>query len=192
MPAQLITCPHCLTLLGAELCGLPELAPCPSCGRGLQYQVFPALFRTETAVRPELLTLEGEAGCFYHPPKKAVVVCAGCGRFLCALCDVEFDGQHVCPNCLASGQAKGKIKKLQHQFTRHDRVALFLAVAPMVLCFYFTLGTAPVTLVYAIRYWNTPVSLLPRRARLRFGLAIGLAVLQIILWTVFFIYLATH
>jgi hypothetical protein len=152
--------------------------------------VFPALFRTEAPVRPELLTVEGEAGCFYHPQKKAVVVCAACGRFLCALCDVEFDGQHVCPNCLASGQAKGRIKKLQNQFTRHDRVALILAVLPLLLCFYTSLITAPITIIYAVRHWHSPVSLLPRRAKLRFSLAIALAALQILGWTVFFIFLA--
>jgi hypothetical protein len=153
--------------------------------------VFPALFRTEISARPELLSVEGEAGCFYHPQKKAVQVCAGCGRFLCALCDVDFDDQHFCPNCLATGREKGKIKKLQHQFTRHDRLALMLALGPMVLCFYTTLITAPVTLVYAARHWNSPVSLLPRRAKLRFAIAILLASLQILSWTAFFIYLAT-
>jgi hypothetical protein len=189
-PAQLITCPQCKTVLGAELCGRPDLTPCPSCQRPLQFLVFPALFRTETEAPPELVTAEGEAGCFYHPQKKAAIVCGACGRFLCALCDVEFDGEHVCPNCLASGKEKGKIKKLQNQFTRHDRLALMLALGPLLI-FYLTLITAPIALIYAARHWNSPVSLLPRRAKLRFSLAILAASLQILGWTAFFIYLAT-
>jgi hypothetical protein len=189
-PAQLITCPQCKAVLGADLCGLPELAPCPSCRQPLQYQVFPALFREATAVQPELVMAEGEASCFYHPAKKAAVVCAGCGRFLCSLCDVDFDGQHFCPNCLASGKEKGRIKKLQNQFTRHDRLALMLALGPMLI-FYFTLITAPIALIYAARHWNSPVSVVPRRAKLRLTLAILVASLQILGWTAFFIYLAT-
>jgi len=190
-PAQLITCPQCKAVLGAEMCGLPALVPCPSCQQLIQYQVFPALFRREEAVRPELIVTEGEAGCFYHPQKKAVIVCDGCGRFLCALCDVEFDGRHVCPTCLASGKQKGRIKKLQNQFTRHDRLALILAVAPIVLCLYPTLVTAPITLIYSALHWNSPVSQLPRHAKLRFSIAILLASLEILGWTAFFIYLAT-
>lgn len=190
-PAQLVTCPQCKTVLGAEMCGLPDLTPCPSCGQLLQIQIFPALFREETTVRPELVVAEGEAGCFYHPQKKAVIVCESCGRFLCALCDVEFDGQHVCPACLASGKDKGKIKKLQNQYTRHDRVALILAILPLVPCFYLTIITAPVTLIYSVRYWNTPVSLLPRRAKLTFSLAMLIASLEILGWTAMFIFLAT-
>ena len=190
-PAQLITCPQCKTVLEAELCGRPDLTPCPSCQCPLQVLVFPALFRIETAAQPELVMAAGEAGCFYHPQKKAVVVCETCGRFLCALCDVEFDGRHLCPNCLAVGKDKGEIKKLQHQHTRHDRMALALALLPLLVCFYTSLITAPMTLIYAARHWNSPVSLLPRRAKLRFSIAILLASLQILGWTAFFIFLAT-
>ena len=46
-PPQLITCPKCLAVLGAELFNLPDLQPCPSCHIPVQVEVFPALFREE-------------------------------------------------------------------------------------------------------------------------------------------------
>lgn len=144
---------------------------------------FPALFRTTTSTAAENLLVEGESSCFYHPQKKAVIPCDSCGRFLCALCDVDLNGEHICPNCLESGKTKGKLKNLEQKKTRHDRVALSLAILPMVI-FYFTLITAPLTLYIAIKHWNTPVSLLPRRAKLRYSIAVALASLQIIGWIV--------
>ena len=121
--------------------------------------------------------------------KKAVVPCAGCGRFLCALCDCELNGQHFCPACLETGKSKGKIKTLENQRTRYDTIALGLAILP-VLIFYLTIVTAPMTLFVAIRYWNAPQSIV-RRTRFRFILAIVIALLQIGGWTAFFILIAT-
>lgn len=134
--------------------------------------------------------VEGESSCFFHPQKKAVVPCAGCGRFLCALCDCDFGGTHFCPACLEAGKSKGKIKALDNRRTRYDSIALALALLPMLI-FYFTLITAPMTLFVAIRYWNAPRSLV-RSNRTRFVLSIIIALLQIGGWTAAFIAIATH
>lgn len=153
------------------------------CGSQLQVEVFPALFRRINPGRDgELSMVDGESSCFYHPQKKAVVPCQGCGRFLCALCDCELHGQHFCPACLEVGQTKGKIKNLQNTRTLYDSVALSLAILPLLL-FYFTVVTAPMALYISFRYWNAPMSLL-RRSKVRFVLAIVLSTLQIIGWGV--------
>lgn len=187
--AQLIACPKCKAVLGPEFFNQPAWQSCPSCAANLRVEVFPALFREDKTVAAERVTLEGEASCFYHPEKKASVVCDACGRFLCALCDMDFDGRHICPSCLEAGRHKGKIIKLQNSRTRHDRIALSLAVLPLLI-FYFTVFTAPAALFYSIRHWKSPGSIAPNWRRLNLTIAIAFASAQIIGWVVFFTWLA--
>jgi len=189
--SPLIPCPKCQTRLTDGNVNLPGLSPCPVCGTELQIEVFPALFRKIAPVQSaQPVMVEGESSCFFHPQKKAVVPCAGCGRFLCALCDCDFAGEHFCPACLEAGKSKGKIKNLDNQRTRYDNIALALALVP-ILIFYFTLITAPMTLFVVIRYWNSPRGLV-QRSRIRFVLAGILALLQIAGWTALFIAIYTR
>jgi hypothetical protein len=154
---------------------------CPSCGTDLDLTVFPALHRpVERGAEGETLMVEGESSCFYHPAKKAVIPCGACGRFLCALCDVELDGSHLCPTCLESGKRKGRLAQLENRRTNYDSLALTIALVPLIM-WPITLITAPCAIYYAIRYWNAPRSIVPR-GRLRYVLAILFAALQIIGW----------
>ena len=107
----------------------------------------------------EAVLLEGEAGCFFHPQKKAVVHCDGCGRFLCGLCDCELHGKHYCPGCLEAGRKKGRIQNLENQRTLYGGVALSLALLPLIFRGLLTLVTAPIAIYIAIRYWNAPRSI---------------------------------
>lgn len=191
MNTPLVHCPKCQAWLLEGVFNQPELSPCPACGVPLQIEVFPALFR-QMAPGPsgETILVEGESSCFYHPEKKAVRPCDGCGRFLCALCDCELNGQHFCPACLETGKTRGKIKNLENQRTLYDSIALSLTLYPLLI-FYFTLVTAPMALFVAIRYWNAPRSIV-HRTRIRYVAAIVLAVMQISGWTWLFFFLATH
>ena len=176
-----IQCPGCRAWL-LEGFNQPAFTPCPACGVPLAVEIFPALFRPAGGAQPaEALIVESEASCFYHPQKKAARACEGCGRFVCALCDCDLHGQHFCPACLETGKTKGKIKSLDQQRTLYDSIALALAIFPLII-FYFTIITAPMTLYVAIRHWNAPPSLL-RRSKIRFIIAILLALLQIGGWT---------
>jgi hypothetical protein len=187
----LIQCPKCQAWLLEGVFNQPDLLPCPACGEPLQVEVFPALFRRINPGRSgEAILVDGESSCFYHPQKKAVLPCQGCGRFLCALCDCELNGQHFCPVCLETGKAKGKIKSLENQRTLYDSIALSLVIYPMLI-FYFTLFTAPIALFIAIRYWNAPRSLV-RRTKIRSVIAIVLASMQIAGWALLLIALANH
>jgi hypothetical protein len=162
---------------------LPNLAPCPACRVPLHVEVFPALFRPPARGRGgEALMVEGESSCFYHPQKKAIVPCQGCGRFLCALCDCELRGEHFCPACLEVGRQKGRIQRLENQRTLYDGIALSAAVLPLLI-FYFTVVTAPIALYIALRYWNAPRSIV-HRTKIRLVMAIIVATLQIIGWGV--------
>ena len=191
MSTSLVQCPKCHAWLLDGVFNQPELSPCPACGVPLQIEVFPALFRrVNPGQSGETIMVEGESSCFYHPQKKAVIPCQGCGRFLCALCDCELNGQHFCPTCLETGKAKGKIKNLENQRTLYDSIALSLAVYPLLI-FYFTLITAPVALFVALRYWKAPRSIV-RRTKIRYVVAIVLALTEIAGWGLLFVTLATH
>src|SRR5436309_2917686 len=183
MSLPLVLCPKCRTPLAASVLNRPDLTPCPACAVPLRVEVFPALFRRAAAGRDgEAVLVEGESTCFYHPQKKAVLPCDGCGRFLCALCDCELHGQHFCPACLEVGRKKGKIKSLENQRTLYDSIALSLAILPLLI-FYFTIVTAPMALYFSIRYWNAPRSIV-HRTKVRYVFAIIFALLQIIGWGV--------
>jgi hypothetical protein len=194
MSSALIQCPACRAWLVAGPFNQPDFAPCPACAVPLQMEIFPALFRKISAGQSgEVVMVEGEASCFYHPNKKAVVPCDGCGRFLCAVCDCLLESKHYCPACLETGRTKRKIKSMESQRTLYDSIALALAVYPLVLVltYYFTLVTAPAALFVAIRHWNAPQSIV-RRTKIRFIAAIFISLATIAGWIVLFIFLATR
>ncbi len=176
-----LVCPKCKAPLLESMLNLPQLRPCPACEAPLQVEIFPVFFR---GVAPgqggEAILVEGESSCFYHPQKKAVLPCDGCGRFLCALCDCELHGQHFCPACLEVGRKKGKIKSLENERVLYDSIALSLAILPLLMA-YFTILTAPMALYVAIRYWNAPRSIV-HRTRSRLVLAISFAALELLGW----------
>jgi hypothetical protein len=178
-----VQCAKCRVPIPVATFAREGFAPCPNCGTSLWVELFPAFGRPlPSGVDGEALVTDEEAGCFYHAGKKAVVPCAECGRFLCALCDCEIKGRHLCPACLDTGRKKGRLKELENQRTLYDNIALSLAVYPL-LVFYLTLFTAPMVLFLSIRHWNSPTSILPR-SKVRFMIALFLASLQIAGWTI--------
>lgn len=184
-----LLCPKCKIPLRANVINRGEPAPCPGCASPLQVEVFPALFRPiQTGRSGEAVVVETESSCFYHPQKKAVIHCEGCGRFLCGLCDCELHGKHYCPQCLETGKKKGKIKSIENERTLYDSVALALAIFPLPV-FYITILTAPIALYVAIRYWKAPRSIV-HRTRIRLVLAIIFASLQIAGWVVAIVMIA--
>src|SRR5436190_2977326 len=125
MTPQLIQCPKCRTSLVDWAFNQPDTAFCPGCRSALQIALFPAFFRRAAVGRDgEAVMIEGESSCFYHPQKKAVLPCDACGRFVCALCDCELKGQHLCPSCLQSGQKKQTIQGLEDSRPLHAQQAL--------------------------------------------------------------------
>jgi len=173
MPEPL-RCPNCKTVLPAE--HTDDVRPCPVCQTRVQIFVFPALFRTfAPGAQAQQVMTEGESACFYHPGKQAVVPCDACGRFLCALCDCEVQGQHYCPGCVSTAKSKGRLTQFERSRTNHDAVALSLAVASIFLG-PFALVTGPAAIFWALWFWRRPGSLLPRtKARNVIAIVIGLA-----------------
>lgn len=194
MNNALIQCPVCRAWLMGGPFNQREFGPCPACGVPLMGEIYPALFRKiGTGQSGETIMVEGESSCFYHPQKKAVVPCDGCGRFLCGLCDCLFNSRHYCPTCLEAGKARGKIKNLENQRTLYDSIALALAVYPLItiIFYHITFITAPMALFVAIRYWNAPRSIL-RRTKARFIVAMTIALLTIGAWITLIVTLVTR
>lgn len=167
------------------------MAQCSFCGVLIRVDAFPAMFgKLASETSGDQLLVDSEAGCFYHPKKKAVISCSSCGRFLCALCDVEFGGQHLCTSCLETGKKKHKIKNMENHRTLYDTIVLTLAIAPIMLV-WATIITAPMVIFMAIRYWNAPTSIIPR-TRVRSIVALILGSLQTIGWSVFIYFVVVH
>jgi DNA-directed RNA polymerase subunit RPC12/RpoP len=178
MKQGLAVCPSCEAALTSALCNTPAPVRCPACDSKILIEIFPAFFR---ASRPgqtgEVILEEGVASCFYHDQKKATVHCDACGRFLCALCDCEFNGQHFCPGCLEAGKKRKTISGLDDSRVLHRRQALILAFVP-----FFVTGIAAIFV--ALRHWKTPDSLVsPSRWTMPVALTAG------ILQTIGFAYL---
>ena len=180
-----LPCPRCRAALPWQTLDLNPAVQCPACQTELEIFAFPALLRSATqGAAAALVVTEGESACFFHPQKKAVVHCEECGRFLCALCDVDLNGKHFCPTCLASGQRKGRIQTLERTRTRYDNIALYTAILPLLLCFFSVVVTAPIALYVVIRYWKAPPSLV-ERSRVRMIIAAVVAVIELPLGVAF-------
>ncbi len=175
-------------MLGGEVVNTPSFVRCPACGVSVQAEIFPAFFRAPAGAAPpaEPLVSTEEAGCFFHPAKKAVTPCGRCGRFLCAVCDLELaPGRHLCPECLENGRATDLRRDLETSRVFYDKFALLLAGVPLLIPFFgwfMTIFTAPAALVLGIAAWSQPPRSLVRRSRLRLGLALLLALLVLLGW----------
>jgi hypothetical protein len=139
-------------------------------------------------VQGEALIVADDSSCFYHTGKKAVVHCEQCGRFLCALCDVDMNGVHQCPVCIESGMKNGDFDHLQHEFVRYDYLALVVAGLSGTLLYMVSFIAAPVALYIAIRYWNKPLGILSVN-RWRFIVAILISFCITALWVFIFVWI---
>jgi hypothetical protein len=190
MALSLIKCNKCQTTVFPENLAGGEFALCPACQSLLTIEIFPAILKTPVAAAPQPLLTAGESSCFYHAEKKAAVVCDGCGRFLCGLCDLELNGRHLCPTCLEAGQKKSKFKDLENTRMRWDYLALTIAVLPMLLIWTSLIG-APVALYIVLRYRKAPCSL-TGKSNLMFAVAAILALLQMGAWATVLILVLTR
>lgn len=180
----MIECPKCRIALNENVINSSVLTHCNACGVQIRADVFPAVYRQlETGEPNERVKNTKEASCFYHPDKRAVIHCSKCGRFLCALCDLEFGEQHLCPACLEIGSKKQQLENLENHRVLYDNIALFLAIVPFTFILWFvSFITAPAALFVVIRYWKAPSSLM-QRSKIRFVVAFILAIVQIAGWS---------
>ena len=164
-----LPCARCNAPLPAWELASGETAACTSCGSSNQVRVFPAALREASPVSSES-AVEGEAACFDHPAKRAVAACRHCGRFVCALCSVQFGEEVWCPACVVGrgGAAQGANPETSRVL--YDSIAV---LAPWLSLIFWpvTIVTGPGAVVFSILKWRQPLSLV-RRNRWRFVFAI--------------------
>ncbi len=185
-----LPCGNCGVAIRPEYWNDPEGTMCDGCSEPVLAVAFPAWGHQTAVALPEGVAAEGESSCFHHPASRAVMACESCGRFLCALCDMDLDGRHLCPGCLERG-VNDKAPGLDDRRVLYDSMALHLATWPMLM-FYMIIFTAPAAVYLAIRHWNTPTSILPRtRARLWIALVLAslqmLAIASLVIFLIWFV-----
>jgi hypothetical protein len=163
---------------------------CSLCGSANTVLVFPAILGAPGSPGRATPALEGEAACFDHPNKRAETACGQCGRYLCRLCAVEFGKEIWCPSCVAAGSGPARAANLETSRTLYDSIALTAPLASLV-AWPLNAIAAPAALVIAITKWKRPLSLV-RRTHWRFVAAIAISLVEIGLWTLLALYLATR
>lgn len=196
---NLLACPNCNSPLpwqwqegvrSSQATGI-----CPKCRMEAETLVFPALHaKIESGRNADKMVLDGDATCYNHPAAKAEIVCSHCGRFLCALCDMEIGGVHSCPSCLTMPKdgkpkagASGLANKLERRRIRYDQVALILAVLGVITCW---LGfiLCPAAIITAIIGLRRPGSLLGKNRGMLWT-AIVISALDLLLIVGFIVFL---
>lgn len=179
-----LACLRCKTLLPvtAEADGAGG-ANCPDCGTGYGYVFFPARRRVKPVARA-VRSLDGDATCFFHVQNRAVSVCDGCGRYLCAVCELPGDtGNCLCPPCVSTQRKKAPQKV--DEIVCYDQMALTLTFLPL-LFWPLTLLTAPAAIGLSIYGWRKPRSLV-RPGNGRFVFSMVFSTLELAGWGFFFL-----
>ena len=179
---NIVRCSKCLNPIPDPLLSGQNAFPCPRCSAALEVLVYPAIHRqVQAGSVAERALVEGETTCFFHTEKKATVVCSGCGRFLCALCDVAIDRDHLCPKCIEAGRTKKTLTTFETYRTSYPSLALTVALLPLVI-WPFTIVTAPAAIFLIIYGWRKPISITGRRKIVMTIVALLLALAQCLGW----------
>jgi hypothetical protein len=181
------TCRKCGLVLPADVFNTPEASACPRCQNSILARAFPAFLEGPREGRAgEMIGIDELSSCFFHPTRRAVVPCGECGRFLCALCDLEIEGRHLCPSCLEAGRKKVSLAVFRTAHTRWDNIALLLAVVPLItlIGWYFSLFTAAAAVFISIWKWRSPKQSMIPYSPARFIIALLISGLTLAGWAV--------
>ena len=136
---------------------------CPYCQNRLQIYVWPVVRQNTSAA----VALSDQATCFFHPDKAFQACCQRCGRFVCALCDLQLGAEHVCPSCFERGQVNSPAEsgkaEWRHRDVLYDSIALTIGWA-WILFWPTIVAAIPTAIVLHVKYRKAPrSSLIPRR-----------------------------
>ena len=173
-----LACPKCHRTVPDVYWQGVDVVRCPACEGEFEQLRFPALSAARRVDRAADLAA-GEANCYFHAQNRAEVACDGCGRYLCAVCEVPFAGQRLCPSCLESRAERRKLP--ENHRVLYSQIALGLAVVP-ILFWPLTLMAAPAALAFCVYGWNKPESILRPRRRWRFVVAGVFAIMEMGGW----------
>jgi len=141
-----VLCDNCHQPLSSVRNGLVENIHCRICGYNCEGALFSVSSRFKSrAVQAVAIQQLEDAQCFFHLGKKAVAICASCGRMLCALCDIEQSNGHVCPRCINERKQSGAILK-----QRRSLAYMQVAWSCLLLNFIIPVIPAIIALVFAV------------------------------------------
>lgn len=164
-PAPL-TCPHCSIDIPAD----PEWQSCPYCQKWLRVSVWPIVRQNAIAVT----ALSDQATCFFHPDKAFQACCNRCGRFVCALCDLQLGAEHICPTCFERGRAGTGTDADKAEWRYHDVLYDSIAVTigwVWILFWPVIIAALPAVIILHVKYRKAPRSYLVPRSGWRFWVA---------------------
>jgi hypothetical protein len=166
-----VTCPHCSADIPAD----SGWQSCPYCQKPLQVRVWPVVRQNSSVA----IALSDQATCFFHPDKAFQACCQRCGRFVCALCDLQLGAEHVCPTCFErgrsdSGPEAGKAE-WRYRDVLYDSIAVTVGWG-WILFWPSIVAAIPTVIVLHVKYRKAPRSYLIPRSGWRFWMAyVGLA-----------------
>lgn len=179
-----LPCPECKRKLDTPSWHSATHGSCWHCRKDFQFVEFPARTASRRRISAKSVEAAEQAACFYHSSNQAETVCEGCGRFVCAICGIEFGGRKICPPCIEITK-ETDVRAITHR-TLYDGIALVAAGLPL-LVWPVTLVTAPVALGIVIVGWRKPRSLVSNN-RVKLILAGVIALIQIAAWTALFVF----
>jgi hypothetical protein len=178
-----VICEKCLSRLPND--NLKIFSRCPVCRTSQKVMLFSAIEKEPEKGELAESVMDDNAACINHPDKAAAALCDGCGAYVCNLCEIEIEDQHLCPVCFNNNS--GKITTLNKRTVLHDSCALSIAVFPMLI-WPFTAITAFVAIFWAMFHWNK-VNTPYKRHKWRFVVACLVATAQLIGWGLFIVLL---
>jgi hypothetical protein len=169
-PAGAVICPGCNRDLGAVVDTNTGWQSCPYCEKRLQIHVWGAVRQSTNAAA----ALSNQATCFFHPDKVFQACCQRCGRFVCALCDLQLGAEHVCPTCFErgrtdSGLGAGKAE-WRHRDVLYDSIAVTIGWG-WILFWPVIVAAIPAAIFLHVKYRKAPRSYLIPRYGWRFWAA---------------------
>jgi len=164
-----VTCPNCQGRV-TPIETLTGWQDCPFCEKRLQIRTWPVVRQNTNAA----VALSDQATCFFHPDKAFQACCQRCGRFVCALCDLQLGAEHVCPTCFErgrgnSGEEAGKAE-WRHRDVLYDSIALTIGWG-WILFWPVIVAALPTVIFLHVKHRKAPRSYLIPRSGWRFWVA---------------------
>lgn len=175
----LIACPKCeVEITSTE--PNAEWQTCPICEKRFLIRSWPTIRQNTNAS----VALSDHATCFFHPDKTVKACCRRCGRFVCALCDLQLGAEHVCPTCFERGRSDADGRNSESEWRYRDVLydTIALTVGWAWILFWPTFVVAlPAAIFLHVKYRMAPRSYLIPRSGWRFWVAYaGLAWIPIL------------
>jgi hypothetical protein len=171
-----VTCPHCAVEIPAD----SGWQSCPYCQKRLELRVWTIVRQNTNAAS----ALSDQATCFFHPDKAFQACCQRCGRFVCALCDLQLGTEHVCPSCFERGRSQSGVEAGKAEWRYRDVLYDSIAVTVgwgWILFWPVIVAAIPAVVVLHVKYRKAPRSYLIPRSGWRFWAAyVGLVWLPLL------------